>query len=154
MATHLDRFAPFTPSEDDKALAAESIRRLAPHVRRPRKLTLQVKGQEGGEVDLVLPAGAVTLLQTILTEIARGNAITAIPVQTELTTQQAADLLNVSRPHLISLLDKGELPHHKAGTHRRVALKDVLEYNHKIDARREAALAELAELGQALNSDD
>ena len=154
MATHLDRFAPFTPSEDDKALAAESIRRLAPHVRRPRKLTLQVKGQEGGEVDLVLPAGAVKLLQTILTEIARGNAITAIPVQTELTTQQAADLLNVSRPHLISLLDKGELPHHKAGTHRRVALKDVLEYKHKIDARREAALAELAELGQALNSDD
>ena len=115
MTTHLDRFAPFTPSEDDKALAAESSRRLAPHVRRPRKLTLQVKGQKGAEVDLVLPAGAVKLLQTILTEIARGNAITAIPLQAQLTTQQAADLLNVSRPHLIGLLDKGEIPHHRSG---------------------------------------
>ena len=105
-------------------------------------------------MDLVLPAGAVKLLQTILTEIARGNAVTAIPVQAQLTTQEAADLLNVSRPHLIGLLDKCEIPHHKIGAHRRVALNDVLEYKLKVDARREAALAELAELGQELNSDD
>jgi excisionase family DNA binding protein len=154
MATHLDRFASFTPSDDDKALAAESIRRLSRHVRQPHKLTLQVKGQKGPEAELVLPAGAVQLLGTILTEIARGNSVTAVAVQAELTTQQSADLLNVSRPYLIRLLDQGEIPHHKSGSHRRVALKDVLDYKRKADQRREAVLAELANVGHELNSDD
>jgi excisionase family DNA binding protein len=154
MATHLDRFTPFTPSDEDKALAAESIRRLSPHVRKPHKLTLQVKGQKGPEAELVLSAGAVKLLGTILTEIARGNSVAAVAVQAELTTQQAADLLNVSRPYLIKLLDQGNIPHHKSGSHRRVALQDVLDYKRQADQRREAVLAELADLGQELDSDD
>jgi excisionase family DNA binding protein len=154
MATHLERFASFTPSDEDKALAAESIRRLSRHVRKSHKLTLQVKGQKGPEAELVLSAGAVTLLGTILSEFARGNSVAAVPVQAELTTQQAADLLNVSRPYLIKLLDQGKIPHHKSGSHRRIALKDVLDYKRIADQRREATLAELAELGQELNSDD
>jgi excisionase family DNA binding protein len=154
MATHIDRFASFTPSDEDKALAAESIRRLSRHVRKPHKLTLRVKGQKGPDAELVLSAGAVKLLGTILTEIARGNAVAAVPVQSELTTQQAADLLNVSRPHLIKLLDQGTIPHHKSGSHRRVALKDVLDYKRSADQRREAVLAELADLGQELDSDN
>ena len=153
MATHLDRFAPFTPSDEDKALAAESIRRLSRHVRKPHKLTLQVKGQKGPEAELVLSAGAVQLLGTILTEIARGNSVAAVAVQAELTTQQAADLLNVSRPYLIKLLDQGKIPHHKSGSHRRVALRDVLDYKRKVDQHREAVLAELADLGQELDWD-
>ena len=80
--------------------------------------------------------------------------MTAFPIPTELTTQEAADLLNVSRPHLISLLDQQEIPYHKIGTHRRIALSDLLEYNRKSQARRDAALAELADIGQELNSDD
>lgn len=153
MATHLDRFAPFTPSDEDKALAAESIRRLSRHVRKPHKLTLQVKGQKGPEAELVLSAGAVQLLGTILTEIARGNSVAAVAVQAELTTQQAADLLNVSRPYLIKLLDQGKIPHHKSGSHRRVVLRDVLDYKRKVDQHREAVLAELADLGQELDWD-
>ncbi len=91
---------------------------------------------------------------TILTEIARGNSVAAVAaVQAELTTQQAADLLNVSRPYLIKLLDQGKRPHHRSGTHRRVALRDVLDYKSKADQRREAVLAELADLGQELDSD-
>ena len=153
MATHLDRFAPFIPSDEDKAQAAESIRRLSRHVRKPHKLTLQVKGQRGPDAELVLSAGAVKLLGTILTEIARGNSVAAVVVQAELTSQQAADLLNVSRPYLIKLLDQGKIPHHKSGSHRRIALKDVLDYKRTADQRREAVLAELAELGQELSSD-
>jgi excisionase family DNA binding protein len=153
MATHLNRFAPFTPSDEDKALAAESIRRLSRHVRKPHKLTLQVKGQKGPEAELVLSAGAVKLLGTILTELARGNSVAAVAVQAELTSQQAADLLNVSRPYLIKLLDQGKIPYHKSGSHRRIALKDVLDYKGNADQRRKAVLAELAELGQELNSD-
>ena len=154
MAAHRDRFAPFTPSDEDKALAAESIRRLSPHVRKPHRLTLQVKGQKGPEGEFVLSAGAVKLLGTILAEIARGNSVAAVPVQAELTSQQAADLLNVSRPYLIKLLDEGKIPHHKSGSHRRIVLNDVLDYKRDADKRREAVLAELADLGQELNSDD
>jgi excisionase family DNA binding protein len=95
----------------------------------------------------------VQLLGTILTEIARGNCVAAVPVQAELTSQQAADLLNVSRPYLIKLLDQGKIPHHKSGSHRRVALNDVLDYKHSADQRREADRAELADLGQELDSD-
>jgi excisionase family DNA binding protein len=76
-----------------------------------------------------------------------------VAVQAELTSQQAADLLNVSRPYLIKLLDQGKIPYHKSGSHRRIALKDVLDYKGNADQRRKAVLAELAELGQELNSD-
>jgi excisionase family DNA binding protein len=154
MATHQDRFAPLTPSDDDKALAAESVRCLSRHVRQSHGLTLQVKGQSGPESEFVLPAGAVQLLGTILTEFARGNSVSALAVQTELTTQEAAELLNVSRPYLIKLLDQGDIPHHRSGTHRRVALNDLLDYRRKAEERREEALAELAELGQELDSDN
>jgi len=80
--------------------------------------------------------------------------MTAYPIATELTTQEAADLLNVSRPHLISLLDQHEISYHKVGTHQRIAPSDLLEYHRKSQARRDAALDELAGLGQELNSDD
>ena len=154
MAAQLDRFAPVTPSDDDRALAAESIRRLASLMQRAYTLTLHVQADEGPGEQLVLPAVAIQLLKTILAETAQGNAVTACSVHAELTTQEAANLLNVSRPHLIGLLDKGEIPHHKVGTHRRVMLRDLLEYKHRVDARRDAALTELAALGQELDSDD
>ena len=80
--------------------------------------------------------------------------MTAYPIPTELTTQEAADLLNVCAPHLISLLDQHEIPYHKVGTYRRIALSDLLEYHRKSQARRDSALDELADLGQELNSDD
>jgi len=97
---------------------------------------------------------AVQLLTGILAEFARGHTMTAYPIPTELTTQEAAELLNVSRPHLISLLERHEIPYHKVGTHRRIALSDLLEYHRKSQARRDAALDELAGLGQELDSDD
>jgi excisionase family DNA binding protein len=154
MATQLERFGPVTPSDADRALAAESIRRLAPLVKNSHQLTVVVQADNGPGERLVLPAPAVQLLTGILAELARGHSMTAYPIPTELTTQEAADLLNVSRPYLISLLDQDGIPYHKVGTHRRIALSDLLEYNRKSQARRDAALAELAELGQELDSDD
>ena len=154
MATQLERFGPVTPSDADRALAADSIRRLAPLVKDSPQLTILVQAEDGPGERLVLPAPVVRLLKEILAEFARGHTMTAHPIPAELTTQEAADLLNVSRPHLIHMLDQRLIPYHKVGTHRRIALSDLLEYSRKSQAKRDAALAELADLGQELNSDD
>ena len=95
------------------------------------------------EQPIQLPAAAVALLMDILEAMAAGRGITIIPENAELTTVEAADVLNVSRPFLIKLLDEGAIPHRKVGTHRRVRMEDVMNYKTKIDAEREAVLDQL-----------
>ncbi len=139
-----------TPSKADSALARKSGEKLVAHLRRATKRRLELK--IGGTTDeLVLPPSVVRLLLLLLNEMGQGNAVTITPHRAELTTQQAADLLNVSRPHLVKLLDEGTIPSRKVGTHRRVRLKDVLAYKRDFLARRQASLEELAALGQDLD---
>jgi excisionase family DNA binding protein len=141
---------PVTPTEDDSRLARESSRRLAAHAGSEPSLELRiVENGRPGEV-FPIPASALRLLLGILSQMAEGNAVTLIPHHAELTTQQAADLLGVSRPFLVRLLETGEIPYRKVGTHRRVLLRVVLEYRRRIDARRHAALDELAAQAQEL----
>jgi len=97
-----------------------------------------------------IPTSALRLLLDVLTEIGQGNAVSIIPIHAELTTQEAADVLNVSRPFLVQLLEKGDIPFHKIGTHRRVRYQDVIAYKNRIDAERRKALDELAAQAQEL----
>lgn len=120
---------------------------LSRYVRRKRPLTLRVR-EEGQEKPLELPAGAVAMLMEILEAMAAGRGVTLMPENAELTTVQAADVLNVSRPFLIKLLDENELPHRKVGKHRRIRVEDVMAYKSRIDREREAVLDQLAREAQ------
>ena len=132
--------APFPivePTAADSELARESIRRLS----ELGNTNLRVRIGDGNEIEL--PAAAVRLLIQILTEMSNGNAVTLIPVHAELTTQRAAELLNVSRPFVIRLIEEGKLAHHKVGSHRRIRFSDLMAYKERMDADRKKALSAL-----------
>lgn len=93
---------------------------------------------------LALPDTVFRLLKDIARNMQLGRAIVLIPENQQLTTQRAADLLGVSRPHLIKLLEAGDLPYHKAGSHRRIYLKDLTAYQKRRDSERKAALDRIA----------
>lgn len=97
-----------------------------------------------------LPASALRLLDEILSELALGNAVQVVPIHAELTTQEGADLLNVSRPHLVKLLDQQVIPHTRTGRHRRVKFADLMAYKQRREAESRQALDELAEQAQQL----
>ncbi|PSB00612.1 helix-turn-helix domain-containing protein [Merismopedia glauca] len=147
------------PTAADKELAQESSRQLsrflgtysvgsqfsAPDFR------LRVQADDEPEEMIVIPVSAFRLLTDILTQMARGNAVTLMPVDAELTTQQAADMLNVSRPFLIKLIDDSKIPYRKVGTHRRIRFDDLMAYKQEIDKQRLHTLEELAREAQELN---
>jgi excisionase family DNA binding protein len=137
------------PSKEDVELARTSGQRLAPLVRLGRPLTLRVR-DAGREETIELPAGAVKLLMAILEDMASGSAVTIVPQNAELTTQQAADFLNVSRPFLVQLLEQKKLPFRLVGTHRRIRFEDVLLYKENIDSERRKVLDRLAVEAQDL----
>lgn len=111
---------------------------------------IQIFDEQNEAHTVELPTSALRLLVDILAELAAGNAVKVVPVHAELTTQEAADLLNVSRPHLVKLLESGELPYHKTGKHRRVRFAELMDYKGKRDNASEQAMNLLAEQAQAL----
>lgn len=143
---------PFQPTDTDVAAAREAKRALTHLTKQDRPVQVQaVEAAGAGHKEVaLLPPAAVQLLLDMLGQIADGNAVSVVPVQAELTTQQAADMLNVSRPFLVGLLEKGELPFHKVGTHRRVRFGDLIAYKRREHDARHEALDELARQGQKL----
>lgn len=143
-------YEPVLPSERDRELAARSSLSLAGASRSRGKVRLSLVGRGGKREEVALPASALLLLVDVLAEMGRGNAVTLIPVNAELTTQQAADLLQVSRPFLVGLLNARKIPFRKVGTHRRVLFRDLMDYKRSTDAQRSVALDELAKQAQEL----
>lgn len=105
---------------------------------------------DGPETQVIIPAVAFRFFVDVLAELANGNAVTVAPVHAELTTQQAADLLNVSRPYLIKLLDNERIPFRRVGNRRKVQLVDVLDYKRHDDVRRQGVLDELTREAEEL----
>lgn len=137
------------PRDPDADLAREAARTLSSHLTTAGPLVLRLAGGSSDET-IQLPAPAAQLLVRLLDEMAKGNAVTVLPVRAELTTQEAARLLNISRPTLIQLLDQGALPHRRVGTHRRVRFDAVMAYKRRLHDDRKAALAELAAYDQEI----
>lgn len=138
---------PILPSEAEARMAAELARKIAARLGEGATLKVQLEGK--GEAES-LPPIAARLVLDLLEELARGNAVTVSAIEAEITTQQAADVLNISRPSLIQLLDEGKLPYRRIGTHRRIPLEAVLAYKAEAYAKRKAALDEMSALHQEL----
>jgi excisionase family DNA binding protein len=141
------------PTAEDAQLALQSSRILSRLVgRRNREVQIQVRadGKQAKAESVSIPVSAFRMLVEILNQMAQRNAVTLIPVHAELTTQQAAELLNVSRPFVIKLIEDKVLPCKMVGTHRRVLFSDLMQYKQTIDAERLKVLEELAAQAQEL----
>ena len=146
----------FLPTAEDSKQAKDSSRVLAQALANysdDDRVRMTIQGSSGTNDELVLPGDIMNLLLHVLTQVSQGNAISLMPMHQEISTQQAADLLSVSRPHLVKLLEQGNIPFRKVGSHRRVKLTDVMDYRGTVDKERNKTLDELSQLSQDMGMD-
>lgn len=140
-------------TKSDQKTALSSVKRLAERedlASKNKAKVINLRIDESDEI-VTIPLKALKLLNSILTNMAQGKSIALMPTDAEITTQQAAEILNVSRPHVIKLLEKGDIPFKKVGSHRRILLQDILEYESKFKSERRKKLNYLAKEAQKLN---
>lgn len=145
MSASLEKESTFVPSEHESRIAGEASRLLA----QKGEDDLRVQLDDGST--LVLPLGIKRLIAHLLTEVSHGNAVTVTPMHAVLTTKEAADFLNVSRPHLVKLLESNKIPYQKVGTHRRVRFSDLQAYKRRQEEESRKALEALTIEAQELN---
>ena len=103
-------------------------------------------GPDGEQIEI--PESAFQAIRFLIDQMAAGKSVTVVPLGTQLTTQQAADLLHMSRPHLVKLVDTGEIPHERVGTHRRLRIEDVLAFRDLRGERRSDGLRAMSDIAQ------
>jgi excisionase family DNA binding protein len=140
------------PSAEESALAKICSRELSAILESGADTqTLLVTDLSSEQHQVQVPSSALRLLVDILTELGEGNTVKLIPVHAELTTQEAADMLNVSRPTFIKLLDEVTIPYTRTGNRRKIKLADVKAYKDNLEKQRLTTLEELSELDQDLS---
>jgi len=135
------------PTEKQIQIAKESSRLLASFIGDGDTAHLKI---HDGEQVIDIPMVALRQFVQILAQMAEGNGVTIIPIHAELTTQQAADFLNVSRPYVVGLIEREELPYRKVGTHRRIKFRDLAAYHERTLSTSKQALDELSQQAQEL----
>lgn len=138
------------PTEKEVRQASEAVRALASALT-PEGLPFSVR-KDGDQVMVELSPSLGQLMLDVLAHVARGEMITLVPYGVELTTKEAADLLNVSRPFLVKLLEQGEIDFYRVGSHRRIRAVDVLDYKSRRDNERKIELEKLQRLGQEFDA--
>jgi len=146
------RRSPVLLAAEDVEAAGESARLLRAAIESglAGPSTVRLLMSEATEQQIVLPREAARLLADMLAELANGSAVSLVPLRAELTTQQAADMLGVSRPYLVNLIEQGQIAHRKVGNRRRVPVADLLRFKDQEDARTRAAVAELTSQAEEL----
>lgn len=138
------------PQERSEVFALQKMLRDLADVPTTPQPRCELRGPKGELIPL--PESIFYLLKQVVEVMAQGDAITLVPVGRELTTQQAADLLNMSRQYLVRLLDDKQIPFSRTGKHRRLKIEDVLRFKAQRDLERHAALDDLAALNQELGA--
>jgi len=139
------------PGDVNTEVAERAARRISDYlVTHPDDDLIEPLGEVGDDDALVIPRATALLFAQILGFLAQGRGVQIIPKDVELTTQQAADMLNVSRPYLIKLLESGKIPYRKVGRHRRITFDALMEYRRHDDLKRRTAADELAQLSEEL----
>lgn len=142
------------PTDHTIKLATQSQRELSTYLVLDTDVQkIQIVDQHQQSHVIELPTAALRMLLNILTELSEGYAVKLVPIHAELTTQEAADLLNVSRPHVVKLLEQGHIKFHKIGKHRRVLYADVLAYQQQQKQNSIEAMSELMSQAQSLGMD-
>ena len=148
MAT-ANRRPPQLPTEDEVTQARDAGRQLA-RLLPDDAGSLRLVTDDNRHEMIAIPPGALRLFVDVLTQLGQGRAVTLLPQRAELTTQEAADYLNVSRPYVVGLIEQNKLPARKVGTRRRIAFEDLVRFEGQDRAKRRTALDELARIDQEL----
>jgi excisionase family DNA binding protein len=145
---------PFVANEAEATIAKAAAEKLRTVAKSGHNIKIGVQGETGGaNVIVPLPARAVELIFRILETMGEGVPISVIPHQAELTTQQAADYLNVSRPFLVQQIDANKLPYRKVGSHRRIRFSDLVKFENDSKVEQSAAMKRINEQARKLGLD-
>ena len=145
--------APLTLNAKDKEMVRVAQRCIMASLDHSRAAVITLTTDTGKHPTVELPPSALKLIGQLLGAMSEGRPIVLMPTEQELTTVEAANLLNVSRPFVIKEMDSGRLPHRKVGSHRRIALEDVLAYAQKMQTTQASALDRMAENAHELGLD-
>jgi len=156
MSANVDRIREVVPpplSEREKEMARVAQRCIVEALDHSRAAAIMLTTDSGEHPSVEVPPAALKLIGQLLGAMSEGRPVVLMPTEQEFTTVEAANFLNVSRPFVIKEMDSGRLPHRKVGSHRRIALEDLLAYAQKMRATQASALDRMAENAHELGLD-